>query len=568
MCRLDRGARFHLRAASNGRGFLPMLRLALGFSLIAALGLIAEAGDPVDSAHPDRMKEMQSEAVRSTRASWGHWGYDPGQYSSWTNHSNRLIPVYTFGLTLGGLREQGSVYGDSDRLEQIYGQSPEHTVDLSAVYFDQTDIYRLQTAAVEAGYSYIILMVFDGMDWQTTKAAAHFKTGRVDYDRGRGTGLELLDYRGVTTDYGLMVTSPALSGARTDVDTQLVLASDNATVGGYDPNFGGYTPWTELNRGPYLIGGDRARPHAVTDSASSATSMTSGIKTYNGAINVDVDGRQVEPIAVMLQQEQNFKIGIVTNVPVSHATPAAAYANNVSRQDYQDIARDLLGLRSSAHREQPLPGVDVLIGGGWGEGSGEERRQGDNFVPGNPFLHQDDLRRSDLEQGGRYIVAQRTAGRRGRDVLMEAANRAREEDERLLGFFGTRGGHLPFRTADGDSVPTFDAKGTERYTAADIDENPTLAEMTEAALQVLSRSLDGFWLMVEAGDVDWANHANNLDNSIGAVLSGDEAFSAVTRWIEQNNAWPHTALIVTADHGHFLVIEDPQPIADAGRSRQ
>ena len=293
--------------------------------------------------------------------------------------------------------------------------------------------------------------------------------------------------------------------------------------------------------------------------------MTSGIKTFNGAINVSVDGGQVVPIARRLQTEEDFKIGVVTSVPVSHATPAAAYANNVTRKDYQDLSRDMLGLPSSAHRSDPLPGVDVLIGGGWGPDAKEDAAQGENYLAGNPYLHQDDIERVDVEHGGRYVVAQRTAGKPGRRTLMKAARRAVENDERLLGFFGTKfDGHLPFQTADGRFDPVLDAKGTEHYSQADLDENPTLAEMTRAALLVLEQSIEGFWLMVEAGDVDWANHANNLDNSIGAVLSGDEAFRVVMDWVDENNAWPYTAVIVTADHGHYLVIEDADRIVQAG----
>ena len=57
----------------------------------------------------------------------------------------------------------------------------------------------------------------------------------------------------------------------------------------------------------------------------------------------------------------------MTSVPISHATPAAAYSHNVSRSDYQDLSRDLLGLPSISHRELPLPGIDVLLSAGWGE---------------------------------------------------------------------------------------------------------------------------------------------------------------------------------------------------------
>ena len=80
--------------------------------------------------------------------------------------------------------------------------------------------------------------------------------------------------------------------------------------------------------------------------------------------------------------------------------------------------------------------------------------------------------------------------------------------------------------------------------------------MTATALDVLGKK-DRFWLMVEAGDVDWASHANNIDTAIGAVKSGDDAFLAVVSWIEQNNAWDDSVVIVTSDHGHLFVLTDP-----------
>jgi alkaline phosphatase len=519
----------------------------------------------------DAVRDMQSLAMIEQKAAWGHWGNQPDKYSTWINHSNRLIPVYTFGITLDALRDEGSVYTDPERLKKLYGRVPAGTVNPTAMYYDQTDIYRLQMAAVEAGYSNIILMIFDGMDWQTTRAAALYKqhqSGRTrgpSYTSGRGTGLSFQDDRRIKTDFGLLCTSARLSGAKVDATAQTVVNGDADPTGGYDPIRGGEAPWHEQSAREYLLGTDREQPHTVTDSASAATSMTAGIKTYNSAVNVAVDGTHVIPIARTLQAEQDFKVGLVTNVPVTHATPAAAYANNVTRQDYQDIGRDLLGLPSSSHRDNPVPGVDVLIGGGWGEGSKAGALQGDNFMPGNPYLHQEDIKRADIKNGGKYIVAQRTPGKSGRKRLMAAARRAADDDSRLLGFFGTKRGHLPFQTADGKFNPTFDVKGTEKYTQADIDENPTLAEMTRAALLVLEQAIDGFWLMVEAGDIDWANHANNLDNSIGAVLSGEQAFNVILDWVDENDAWSHTAVIVTADHGHYLVIDDPQRIIDAGK---
>ncbi|TWU56932.1 Alkaline phosphatase 3 precursor [Rubripirellula tenax] len=516
------------------------------------------------AAKSDLLREMQSDAVREQKTDWGHWGNQPDRFSTWLNHSNRLIPVYTFGITLDSLRAQGSAYADADRLKKIYGSVPEETVNPTATYFDQTDIYQLQKTAIDAGFTNIIMIVFDGMDWQTTRAAALYHEHRNSYTSGRGTGLSILDDRSMPTDFGLIVTSARSAGAKYDVDAQTLVGGEKKTTGGFDPHRGGDAPWNEKPGLAYLMGLDRERPHTVTDSASSATSLFSGIKTYNGSINFAADGTQVEPIARVLQRDEDYMVGVVTSVPVSHATPAAAYANNVTRKDYQDIARDMIGLPSSSHRTDPLPGVDVLIGGGWGDGTDKDAAQGENFLSGNIYLHDDDLRRVDVENGGKYVVAKRTSGVPGRQRLMAAAQRAVNDQSRLLGYYGVKGGHLPFQTADGNFDPTFDAKGTEKYSPADIEENPTLAEMTEAALLVLEQAIDGFWLLIEAGDVDWANHANNLDNSIGAVYSGDAAFRSVMNWIDENNAADFTAVIVTSDHGHYLVIDDIDRIIEAG----
>lgn len=513
----------------------------------------------------DPMRDLQTRAIEKNTTDFGHWGASTERYSSWTNHSNRLIPIYTFGIDLEALRQEGSVYGDEQRLTALYGSVPANTLNPQAEYFDQTDVYRLQQQAVAAGKRKIILMVFDGMDWDTTRAASIYKQRRVSYTEGRGTGLFWQDYRGCQTDFGFFVTSPLLGGLKTDVNAQIVLNGSKPTTGGYHPAMGGATPWTAPQAREYLLGMDRTEPHTVTDSASSATSMTAGIKTYNASINVAADGSQVEPIARQLQRDQGFAVGVVTSVPISHATPGAAYANNVSRNDYQDISRDLLGLPSVAHRTAALPGVDVLLAGGWGENKKTAAAQGDNYVPGNPFVDEADLDK--VSRSGNAVVVRRTAGQAGSDVLKQATQQAIEKQQRLIGLFGATGGHLPFQTADGKFNPTIDMKAGESYSPEDISENPSLAEMATAALDVLQHDEQGFWLMVEAGDVDWANHANNLDNSIGAVLSGDAAFQAIAEWVEAHQGWDDTALILTADHGHYFIMTDPQAIAAAGQQQ-
>jgi len=519
---------------------------------------------------PDFLRELQFQAVEQGQADWGHWGYDPGKYTGWTNHSNRLVPIYTFGIDLQGFGGSASPYRDPEKLQQIYGRKPLNTLNPNAEYLDQTDIYRLQKRAREQGKKYIFLIIFDGMDWQTTWAAATYRTGQVAYRSGRGSGLSFQDYDKTVTDFGTVVTAPHNNGTATDVNAQMVRGKDSQRYGGYDASLGGDTPWAAAIDLRYLVGMQNSVPHPYVDSAASATAISTGVRTYNAAINTDPTGGSLHPLPRGLQAE-GLSIGLVTSVPISHATPASCYANNVSRNDYQDITRDLLGLPSIANR-QPLPGVDVLIGTGWApadeemddEQLAEEiERQGNNFSAGNKYLDTSELDQIDVDAEGNYVVSMRTPGESGRQRLGAAAARAARENHRLFGFYGTRYDHLPYQTADGQFNPTRGASRVEVYQPEDVRENPTLADMTSAALQVLETNEQGFWLLIEPGDVDWANHNDNLDDSIGAVFSGEAAFDVVTKWVEARDAWDDTCVILTADHGHLFVLTDPTVLTEA-----
>lgn len=523
----------------------------------------------------DRVRELQTKAIEEKRADFGHWGIDPGNYMQWGSHSNRLIPVYTFGtkgqgagVDLDSYQGTNSPYRSEDAIRRLYGQVPTATLNPNANYLDQTNIYDLQLAAANAGKKYIFLVIFDGMDWQTTWAAATYAAGKVNYREGRGTGLFFQDYgANGTTQFGMMCTSPHNEGTDVDVDKQTVKNPGGEMRGGYNPAYGGEWGWELSPDLPYLISKSKSPDgqHAYTDSSSSASSMTAGLKTYNNCVNVDFEGKPVDTIAHQLQQ-RGWKVGAVSSVPISHATPAAAYAVNVHRDDYQDLTRDLLGLKSISHPDQPLPGLDVLIGGGYGTIVPKSTKQGENFVPGNNYLTEADLLAIDVRRGGKYVTAVRESGVDGSTALLDAAQQAKASGSRLFGFYGVGefGGHLPFQTADGDyQPPPGRSKKAEEYSEADLYENPTLTEMTTAALTALESSPNGFWLMVEAGDVDWANHDNNIDNSIGAVRSGDDAISTIASWIETHSNWNESLMIVTADHGHLLVLTRPEDLVPA-----
>jgi len=540
-------------------------------------------------AEADPIRDLQTAAIATNRAEFGHWGVNPAIYAQWGTHSNRLIPVYTFG-TLNPQIPQGkwgpvdlrnytganSPYRSETQLKRIYGRLPTQTLNPDAEYFDQTNLYDLQMAGFANGKKYVFLIIFDGMDWQTTWSASIYKTQSIPYTEGRGKGLHFQDYTaGGTTQFGFMCTSPHNSGTRTDPNTQSVLNPGGTMFGGYNVECGGPNPWTPGSDPFYLISKSVQKEfqHAYTDSSSSATSMTAGIKTFNDGVNIDATGVPVSTIAHWAQ-DHGYAVGAVTSVPISHATPAAAYAHNVERDDYQDLTRDMVGLKSIMHPDKPLSGLDVLIGGGFGhskttdlvaatETEPAKHPQGTNFVPGNMYLTDVDLAAIDSRNGGKYVTAVRTSGVEGRKRLKEAATEAAANRQRLLGFYGNGkfSGHLPFATADGKYDPTIGRGGEkkiEAYEPADLVENPALSDMAGAAIEVLSRNPKGFWLMIEPGDVDWANHDDNIDSSIGAVLSGEAAVKLVTDWVEAHSNWKESLLIVTADHGHYFHLLKPE----------
>ncbi len=542
----------------------------------------------------DPLKDLQTQAVarkaeKIPRAY--HFGSQGAGdvFSNHTSHSNRLIPIYTFGrkIDLGSVTGANSIYRDASKLRALYGFVPERTVNPEADYADQSDLYRVQNDAVKKGIKHLFIVWFDGMDYEATRAAAIARTGKV-YSAGKGSGLTFQDYTAEgSAQFGYYVTSPTHDKNTPDYDTQTVKIPPESAPGGYDPTIAGPNPWTPgpLKAPGYLKGqsGNKADKdgvaavggviHAYTDSSTSAGEFATGAKAYNNGINVTDDGK-FPPTVFNQLQAQGWKVGTVTSVAFDHASPAAMYAHNVHRDDYQDLARDMLGLTSIAQtngREPAHPGLDVVIGTGFGltgKAVDMARQQGKNAVEGNAHITDEDKARIDVKNGGKYVVVQTTANVNGSKALLEAADQAAKNGHRLFGFYGkTTFTHLPYRTADGGFDPSPGLNGkSEKYTREDLAETPSLVDLTQAALKVLASKPDQpFALFVEAGDVDFALHDNNLDNAVGAILSGDDAVKAVIAWVEKNSNWDDSALIVTADHGHYLVIDKPEAIAGTAK---
>jgi alkaline phosphatase len=229
----------------------------------------------------------------------------------------------------------------------------------------------------------------------------------------------------------------------------------------------------------------------ITDSGAGATAMASGVKTLNGRIGEDKDAKPVKTI-LEVAAGLGKSTGIVAVIRVTHATPAAFASHVKSRSNEWEIASQL----SAA----PLT---VLLGGGYSY-----------FLPAsNPESYRDD----DLD----LLAAMR---KRGTTVTTDAAEFKGLDLSRVKSLVGL---FYP------DSPP----RASER--------KPSLPEMTEAALKVLSRNPKGFFLMIEGSQIDGGGHGNNLQSVVEEVLDFDRTVEMVRRFAEQDG---NTLVVVTADH--------------------
>jgi len=241
----------------------------------------------------------------------------------------------------------------------------------------------------------------------------------------------------------------------------------------------------------------------VTDSAAAGTALATGVKTYNTAIAVDPDGNSVQTI-LEKAQEAGKSVGLVTTMQLADATPASFAAHNADRNDHLSIALDMLG-----------HDVDVLLGGGE-----------DYFLPvGTPGCYPDDGDRTD----NRNLVDEAVA-KGYTHVCNEADFSAVDPSatDKLLGTFA-------------------DYAMTRPYA-------PSLADMAAKAIAILSENPEGFFLMVEGGQIDKAAEVNDALNTIGDTVGFDQAVKAALDFQAEN---PDTLVIVTADHATGgLAIED------------
>jgi alkaline phosphatase len=330
----------------------------------------------------------------------------------------------------------------------------------------------------------VILMISDGCGYNEIKAADYYQYGR--------TGRQV--YEKFPVQYAMSTYS----------------------TGSYDP----VAAWASFD---YV-------KTAPTDSAAAATAMSTGVKTYDAAIGVDLNKQVLKHISQRFE-ELGRATGVVTSVEFSHATPAGFVAHNDSRNNYSDIANEMI--KSSA--------TDVIMGAG------------------NPLYDDSGAKRA-TPGSYQYVGGQATWDGlvNGTLAVADANGDGKSDPWKLIQtkseFKAMAKGKTPNRVIGIPQVYTTlqqarggDAKA-DPYKAALNQNVPTLAEMSGAALNVLDNDRDGFFLMIEGGAIDWAGHANQSGRLIEEEIDFNKAVESVYSWVEKNSNWNETLLIVTGDH--------------------
>ncbi len=274
------------------------------------------------------------------------------------------------------------------------------------------------------------------------------------------------------------------------------------------------------------------------DSAGTATAMMTGVKSNAGMLCVNqhvtrgdhesIKGNRLTTL-IEIAEKAGLSTGVVTTTRVTDATPAACYAHSpdrdweassdlppaASQADFPDIARQLIEFSFG-------DGPEVVLGGG---------RRG--FLP-NTLRDPEYPAKAGTRDDGRDLTAEWL--RKPQSVYVWNVDQFAAVDPQttrhLLGLFEPS--HMQY----------------EHDRPNDKAKEPSLAEMTSKAIELLSKSDKGFVLMVESGRIDHAHHANNPYRALTETIQLDNAVQAALKRTKRLE----TLIIVTADHGHMLTM--------------
>ncbi|MFT4763073.1 MAG: alkaline phosphatase [Oleispira sp.] len=253
----------------------------------------------------------------------------------------------------------------------------------------------------------------------------------------------------------------------------------------------------------------------VVDSACSATQLATGQPSLSEVVGLDVEGNSTETILEMAKAAGK-STGLISDTRITHATPAAFAAHQAHRSMENEIAVDMLENN-----------VDVLLGGGlryWiPEGSSSDNT---DLVT---LINEPTVKIKSKRKDNRNLLTE--AQTAGYSLAFNADQLDAVAGQKVLGLFSYSA------MLDGISYSTCKKSGT--------CVQPSLAEMTKKALDILSKDEDGFFLMVEGGQIDWAAHNNDAGDMLHQLLKFDESIQAVYDWVKDRD---DTLVVITADH--------------------
>ncbi|KAB0680203.1 alkaline phosphatase [Aureimonas leprariae] len=265
----------------------------------------------------------------------------------------------------------------------------------------------------------------------------------------------------------------------------------------------------------------------ATDSANTMSAYMTGHKTAVNALGVyadrtknSTDDPKVETIAEALRRTTKKSVGIVSTAEIEDATPAAVVSHTRLRADKDKIVGMLFGVAP-----------DVVLGGGSAyflpqSTPGSKRKDDTDFI-------------AKFKDAGYALATDRN----------ELATAAGSNQPKLLGLFHT-----------GNMDVTLDREFLHKGTVSKFPNQPGLVDMTKAALDKLSKNLDGFFLMVEGASVDKMMHPMDWERAMVETIEFDKAV-AVAREFQRTH--PDTLIVATADHTHGVsiigTIDDDKP---------
>lgn len=232
--------------------------------------------------------------------------------------------------------------------------------------------------------------------------------------------------------------------------------------------------------------------NGVTDSAAAGTALATGTKTNNGAIGVDTSNVRVTSIAEKAKQ-MGMKVGIATNVTINHATPGSFYAHRASRNMGYEIALDLIASNFDFFAGAGLSNTESMY----------------DKTPAENIYNLVNRAGYSIIQGYESFVTNQ--GQKEKIMLVNKGNK-----------------RIPYaidRTVD----------------------DLTLAQITDCAIRTLElNNYNGFFLMVEGGQIDGAGHANDAATVIHEIMDFNEAIKRAFQFYLEHPS--ETLIVVTADH--------------------